>query len=50
MDVEVKSKQKAQLSNDEVKQLIKKPRRRSTSKRPPRRKNMRLVWSVVQRF
>ncbi|MCA0119361.1 MULTISPECIES: RNA polymerase sporulation sigma factor SigF [Bacillus] len=52
MDVEVKKQaKKAQLSNDEVKQLIKKSQGGDQQARDLLvEKNMRLVWSVVQRF
>ncbi|MCY7493078.1 RNA polymerase sporulation sigma factor SigF [Bacillus safensis] len=52
MDVEVKKQaKKAQLSNDEVKKLIKKSQDGDQQARDLLvEKNMRLVWSVVQRF
>ncbi|RDT51802.1 RNA polymerase sigma-F factor, partial [Enterobacter roggenkampii] len=52
MDVEVKKQaKKAQLSNDEVKELIKKSQDGDQQARDLLvEKNMRLVWSVVQRF
>lgn len=51
MDVEVKKNGKnAQLKDHEVKELIKQSQNGDQQARDLLRKNMRLVWSVVQRF